>query len=40
MDKKKVAFLSIFLFLAINIVCLTKVIESYYGQETPMSILL
>ncbi len=33
MDKKRAAFLSIFLFLAVNIVCLTKVIESYYGQE-------
>ncbi len=33
MDKKKIAFLSIFLFLAVNIVSLVQVIEGYYGRE-------
>jgi hypothetical protein len=33
MDKKKLSFLSIFLFLAINVVSLVNVIEGYYGRE-------
>lgn len=33
MNKKRAAFLSIFLFLAINIVSLSRVIEGYYGRE-------
>ncbi|MGM0902302.1 MAG: hypothetical protein ACQEXB_14550 [Bacillota bacterium] len=33
MDKKRVTFLSIFLFLAVNVISLSKVIEGYYGKE-------
>ena len=33
MDKKRIAFLSIFLFLAVNVVSLSLVIEGFYGQE-------
>ena len=33
MDKKKIAFLSIFLFLSVNIVSLVQVIEGFYGRE-------
>lgn len=33
MDKKRIAFLSIFLFLAVNVVALSNAIEGYYGQE-------
>lgn len=34
MGKKRVAFFSIFLFLAINVVSLSNVIEGYYGEES------
>jgi hypothetical protein len=33
MDKKRAAFLSIFLFLAVNVVSLSNAIEGYYGHE-------
>ncbi|MCM3585656.1 hypothetical protein M3182_07820 [Mesobacillus maritimus] len=33
MDKKRVSFLSIFVFLAINVISLSKVIEGFYGKE-------
>ncbi|MBT2679611.1 hypothetical protein J7E38_11415 [Bacillus sp. ISL-35] len=33
MDKKRAAFFSIFLFLAVNVVSLSNAIEGYYGQE-------
>ncbi|CAM4039891.1 hypothetical protein [Mesobacillus thioparans] len=33
MDKKRAAFISIFLFLAVNVVALSNAIEGYYGQE-------
>jgi uncharacterized membrane-anchored protein len=33
MDKKRAAFLSIFLFLAVNVFALSNAIEGYYGQE-------
>ncbi|MCM3124594.1 MULTISPECIES: hypothetical protein [unclassified Mesobacillus] len=33
MDKKRAAFFSIFLFLAVNVVALSNAIEGYYGQE-------
>jgi hypothetical protein len=33
MGKKRAAFLSIFLFLAINVVSLSNAIEGYYGHE-------
>ncbi|HAQ07914.1 MAG TPA: hypothetical protein DCR24_10455 [Bacillus bacterium] len=33
MGKKRAAFLSIFLFLAVNIVSLSNAIEGYYGHE-------
>lgn len=32
-DKKRIAFLSIFLFLAVNVVSLSNAIEGYYGHE-------
>jgi glucan phosphoethanolaminetransferase (alkaline phosphatase superfamily) len=33
MNKKRVSFLAIFLFLAVNIISLSRVIEGYYGRE-------
>ena len=33
MDKKRAAFFSIFLFLAVNVFSLSNAIEGYYGQE-------
>jgi hypothetical protein len=33
MDKKRAAFFSIFLFLAVNVVSLSNAIEGYYGHE-------
>ncbi|SEM98448.1 hypothetical protein SAMN05192533_107230 [Mesobacillus persicus] len=33
MDKKRAAFLSIFVFLAVNVISLARVIEGYYGKE-------
>ncbi|MBS8266792.1 hypothetical protein DYI25_20410 [Mesobacillus boroniphilus] len=33
MDKKRAAFFSIFLFLAVNVFALSNAIEGYYGQE-------
>lgn len=33
MNKKRAAFLSIFLFLAVNVVALSNAIEGYYGHE-------
>lgn len=33
MDKKRAAFFSIFLFLAINVFSLSNAIEGYYGHE-------
>ncbi len=33
MDKKRAAFLSIFLFLAVNVVALSNAIEGFYGHE-------
>ena len=33
MDKKRAAFISIFLFLAVNVVSLSNAIEGYYGHE-------
>lgn len=33
MGKKRAAFLSIFLFLAVNVVSLSNAIEGYYGHE-------
>ncbi|WP_071458715.1 hypothetical protein [Bacillus massilinigeriensis] len=34
MDRKNIAFFSIFLFLAVNVVSLSNVIEGYYGEES------
>ncbi|WP_210363992.1 hypothetical protein [Bacillus sp. REN3] len=33
MGKKRAAFLSIFLFLAVNVIALANAIEGYYGYE-------
>jgi hypothetical protein len=33
MSKKRASFLSIFLFLAVNIISLSRVIEGFYGRE-------
>ena len=33
MDKKRAAFFSIFLFLAVNVFSLSNAIEGYYGHE-------
>ena len=33
MGKKKIAFLSIYVFLAVNVVSLVQVIEGFYGRE-------
>ncbi|MBM4765053.1 hypothetical protein [Bacillus sp. B15-48] len=33
MSKKRASFLSIFLFLAVNVVALAFVIEGYFGRE-------
>ncbi|RSD23262.1 hypothetical protein [Mesobacillus subterraneus] len=33
MDKKRAAFFSIFLFLAVNVFALSNAIEGYYGHE-------
>lgn len=33
MDKKRIAFFSIFLFLAVNVFSLSNAIEGYYGHE-------